>query len=414
MNIDIIVRKNVVKCANQKSAGGNVKGQEREKKGRFVYTRRVQKENVRRMLIASVCFFILFFVNSLVLQIQTAGAIKPYIMAPFMVLAELYAGVYILRSYRWLSRRKKWDMRLQLYLFWLIFVTLMLAASFMSERTFFKLSVYWIMTAVLASVPLWNNKEFLVSQGIQIAALLFLIVYQKLGVETVIYLSANQLMCCVISRQGYYNFLQRAADATAIDTAKTLSETDPMTNLLNRRGLERSLERVWTGCVRNNRKVAVIMIDIDNFKKYNDHFGHLEGDTCIRRVTAEIHKMTGRKSDLAARVGGEEFVVCLPGMEKGEALNWAIKLKENVESLNIPQAEENFLPFVSVSVGVVCGYARRSADFEQMRKKADEALYEAKESGRACVYMDGECHARTRVAGNIRQYYMERGFRSLG
>lgn len=156
------------------------------------------------------------------------------------------------------------------------------------------------------------------------------------------------------------------------------------------------------------------MIDIDNFKKYNDHFGHLEGDTCIRRVTAEIHKMTGKKSDLAARVGGEEFVVCLPGMEKGEALNWAIKLKENVESLNIPQAEENFLPFVSVSVGVVCGYARRSADFEQMRKKADEALYEAKESGRACVYMDGECHARTRVAGNIRQYYMERGFRSLG
>ena len=61
MNIDIIERKNVVKCANQKSAGENVKGQEREKKGRFVYTRRVQKENVRRMLIASVCFFVLFF-----------------------------------------------------------------------------------------------------------------------------------------------------------------------------------------------------------------------------------------------------------------------------------------------------------------------------------------------------------------
>lgn len=391
-----------------------MKAQEREKRGRLVYTRRVQKENVRRMLAASVSFFVLFFINSIALQVHAGGTIKPYIIWPFLVLAEVYAGAYIWKSYHWFSNRRKSDMQMELYLFWFIFVALMLAASFMSSQTFFKLAVYWIMTAVLAVVPLWDSKESLVSQGTQIAAILFLIMYQKLGIENIIYLAANQLMCCVISRQGYYNFLRRAADATAIDMAKTLSETDPMTNLLNRRGLERSLEHIWTECVRNNKKVAVIMIDIDNFKKYNDYFGHLEGDTCIRRVTAEIHKMTARKSDLAARVGGEEFVVCLPEMEKSEALKWAIKLKENVEKLEIPQSEDNFLPVVSVSVGVAWGYARGNSGFEQMRKKADEALYQAKESGRACVYMEEKCHAMTRRAGNMRQYYMERGFRSLG
>ena len=305
-------------------------------------------------------------------------------------------------------------MGMELHLFWIIFAVLMLVEAFVAENTFFTLASYWVMTAILAIVPLWDNKEFLVSQGIQITAIVCLICYQKAGMETVAYLSANQLMCCIISRQSFNNFRQRVADATAIDTAKTLSETDPMTNLLNRRGLQRSLERIWPGCVRNNRKVAVMMIDIDNFKKYNDHFGHLEGDSCIRQVTKEIRKMTRRDSDFAARVGGEEFVVCLSGVEKSEALKWAVELKENVESLNIPQAEDNFLPVVSVSIGVAWGNARRDSDFVQMQKKADEALYEAKKSGRACVYLEGKCHAKTKTVGNIKQYYVERGFRSLG
>ena len=390
-----------------------MKTQEREKKRRSGFVRRVQRENVRRMLIASVSFFILFFVNSIVLRIR-AEKVAPYMVWSFMIVAEVYAGRYTWMSYQWLSGRKRQNMRIEMHLFWSIFTVLMLIEAFMLQDAFATLAVYWMMTAILAVVPLWNSREFLVNQGLQIAAIVCLICYQKLGTETVVYLSANQLMCCIISRQSYYNFRQHVADATAIDTAKTLSEMDPMTNLLNRRGLERSLERMWPGCVRNSRKGAVLMIDIDNFKKYNDHFGHLEGDSCIRKVTEEIHKMTGGKSDFAARVGGEEFVVCLSGLEKQEALKWAIRLKENVEGLNIPQAEDNFLPVVSVSIGVAWGYARKDTNFAQLQKKADEALYGAKESGRACVYLEGKCHAKTGAAGNIRQYYGERGLRSLG
>ena len=388
--------------------------QEREKKSHPGFVRRVQRENVRRMLMASVCFFVLFLINSIILQVQTAQEIEPYIIWSFLVLAEVYAGAYIWTSYRWLSSKKKWNMDRELRLFWIIFTALMLVVSFMAEDTFFALAVYWVMTAVLAIVPLWNNKEFMVSQILQIAAIAFLIVYREVGIENIIYLSANQLMCCIISRQGYYNFLQRVADATAIDKAKTLSETDPMTKLMNRRGLERSLSHVWPRCVCSNMKVAVVMIDIDNFKKYNDYFGHLEGDTCIRRVAAEIQKMTSKKMEFAARVGGEEFVVCLPGVEKAEALKWAVKLKENVETLAIPQAKDNFLPIVSVSVGVTWGHARKNVEFAQMQKKADEALYEAKENGRACVYLEGKCHAKTQAASNVRQYYVEKRFRSLG
>lgn len=389
-------------------------GKKREKKERCNFARRVQGENVRRMLIASVSFFVLFLVSSIGLRIQTAVQINSSILWIYLILTEAYAGVYIWISYQWLSSKRKWDMRMELHLFWTIFLALMLALSFILSNTFFTLCVFWVMTAVLAVVPLWSNKEFFISQGIQLTAILFLIFYQNLTLESVVYLIANQLMCCIISRQGYYNFQQRAADATAIDTAKVLSETDPMTNLLNRRGLEHSLSQVWPGCVRSNLTVAVIMIDIDNFKKYNDRFGHLEGDSCIRRVTAEIHKGICDKADFAARVGGEEFVVCLPGIQKSEALKWAERLKKNVEGLNIPQAQDNFLPMVSVSIGVAWGYAKEQVDFYQMQKKADEALYQAKKSGRACIYLDGECHAKTRDLVGLATSYLERGFRFLG
>ena len=155
------------------------------------------------------------------------------------------------------------------------------------------------------------------------------------------------------------------------------------------------------------------MIDIDNFKKYNDSFGHLEGDNCIRKVSEQIHNMVRRKSELAARVGGEEFVIFLPDMDKAQVLNWAIKLKENVEKLCIQQADSNFLPIVSIRVGVTWGYARKNGSFAQMQEQADEALYGAKKGGRACVYMEENCYAKTRTTGKIQGYY-EKAFRSLG
>ena len=100
-------------------------------------------------------------------------------------------------------------------------------------------------------------------------------------------------------------------------------------------------------------------------------------------------------------------------MDKAQVLNWAIKLKENVEKLCIQQADSNFLPIVSISVGVTWGYARKNGSFAQMQEQADEALYGAKKSGRACVYMEENCYAKTRTTGKIQGYY-EKAFRSLG
>lgn len=387
--------------------------QKRKRKPHSMYGRWVLRENVRRMLFTSVCFCVLFVLCAVLLKINNDRIVNARIVWVLLVLEEVYAVVFGWRAYRWLYGGKRWNIQLEVSCFWLIFETVLIVGALAAGDTFYKLVVYWIMTAVLAIGPLYNSREFLASLAVQIAALVVLIVCQRLGIQTIIYLAANQLLCGVISRQGYYNFLRRAEDAEAIDTAKILSETDPMTKLFNRRGLERRIERMWNICVRSNKKVAVIMIDIDNFKKYNDCFGHLEGDNCIRKVAGEIHNMTKKKSELAARVGGEEFVICIPDVDKAQALNWAMMLKENVEKLCIQQADNNFLPIVSISVGVAWGYARKSGSFFQMQEQADEALYRAKESGRACVYMEENCYAKTRAMGKIHTYY-EDAFRSLG
>ncbi|MEG1291246.1 MAG: diguanylate cyclase, partial [Lachnospiraceae bacterium] len=104
--------------------------------------------------------------------------------------------------------------------------------------------------------------------------------------------------------------------------------------------------------------------------------------------------------DFSARIGGEEFVVFLNGMEKDEALRCANTLKNRVEQLQITQAENNFLPFVTISIGVEWGNVRKGVTFDQLQEKADGFLYKAKEAGRACICMNGICHHRTLVQKN--------------
>lgn len=403
----------MLKCTN-KGIGENVEMQEREKQERPGFARRMQRENVRRMLIASVGLFVLFFIAAVLLQTQAVVAVESHIIRIAMALGVLYAGVYIWYSYRWLSDKKKCSARIQINLFWLMYAVLLVSVSFVSDSMFFALGICWVMTAVLAIVPLWNPTEFFVGLVIQIAAISCLVIKCEFGIEVILYLLANQLLCGIISRQSYDSFLQRAENEAEIAVAKNLSETDAMTSLLNRRGLRYSMEDIWPACIEDKMQAAVMMIDIDNFKKYNDYFGHLEGDNCIQNVAAEISRKLRSMEGIAARVGGEEFLVCLTGVEKEDALEWAVELKESIEALNIPQAADNFLSMVSVSIGIAWGYEGDYMSFKEMWKNADESLYAAKKSGRACICFDNKCYAKTQRENNRCQRYLEKGLRSWG
>jgi two-component system chemotaxis family response regulator WspR len=148
------------------------------------------------------------------------------------------------------------------------------------------------------------------------------------------------------------------------------------------------LRRVWQHALRDQRAIAVLMIDVDHFKRYNDSFGHQAGDAALRSVAAVIHDFARRPLDLAARYGGEEFVVILYDLALPHVQDSAERLRECVQKLK-HAADSTMSAEVTVSVGVGFAVPCMGRTAQGIIQLADEALYEAKRAGRNRVVSKG-------------------------
>lgn len=160
-----------------------------------------------------------------------------------------------------------------------------------------------------------------------------------------------------------------------------LSVTDPLTGLANRRRFADTLNAEWTRAQRTQKPVGLVMIDIDHFKQYNDHYGHIGGDACLRVVASELGRGTRGSMDLVARYGGEEFAVILPGADYDTTHAIAQRICAAVAALNEPHAAAD-RGFVTISVGITSIVPSAVAPADQLVEIADAALYEAKRLGR--------------------------------
>lgn len=168
--------------------------------------------------------------------------------------------------------------------------------------------------------------------------------------------------------------------ARANATLKELSARDPLTGLHNRRHLDEMLVKEYTRTFRHKMAMAVILLDIDHFKKFNDTYGHLVGDDCLRLVAACTEECANRASDTVARYGGEEFCVVLPDTDLEGAREVAERIRARIAALPFRVAGK--LVPITASLGVACHQPTRPEQCEQLLKDADEALYRAKENGR--------------------------------
>ncbi|MBB6673591.1 diguanylate cyclase [Cohnella nanjingensis] len=179
--------------------------------------------------------------------------------------------------------------------------------------------------------------------------------------------------------------------ATDITERKKLEETlhqlsllDGLTEIANRRYFDESLHEEWRRAERSDKpcELSLILFDIDSFKAYNDVYGHLAGDVCLRKVAALAKGIVGRPSDTVARYGGEEFAVILPETNVEGALRIAQKLRAAVESESIPHAGSTVGAVVTISVGVATLQPKESGLPERLIEEADQALYASKANGR--------------------------------
>jgi len=157
---------------------------------------------------------------------------------------------------------------------------------------------------------------------------------------------------------------------------------DPLTGLYNRRFMDSSMERVMGLLSRSDGLLSVLMLDIDFFKRYNDTYGHEAGDKCLQAVAHALSDSVSRVNDVVVRYGGEEFAIILPNTDSEGARSFAEKLQKNVNELNIPHDKNEAAPYVTVSIGITTGKVERKHDLSMYLKRADEALYMSKESGR--------------------------------
>lgn len=168
----------------------------------------------------------------------------------------------------------------------------------------------------------------------------------------------------------------------AEEKLRLLSSTDGLTNLANRRAFDKALEMEWRRARRLGYSLTIIMADIDNFKKYNDTFGHLEGDECLRRVGETLIRKLHRAGDLAARYGGEEFTLLMPMTKEGEATKIAEDIRQRVEALKILHPLNAPYGVVTISMGVAAVVPRNDMIPKDLIAMADKALYKAKEQGK--------------------------------
>lgn len=166
------------------------------------------------------------------------------------------------------------------------------------------------------------------------------------------------------------------------DLLDRLCHLDSLTGIPNRRSFDEKFDREWRRATRSQEQLAVAMIDIDHFKEYNDTYGHLVGDTCLRQVAGVLSEGLNRGGDFVARYGGEEFVCLFSGIDEGGLQTVTEKLRTAIEGLRIPHVSSPVSPWVTISVGAAICVPMPEVAPHLLVEAADDELYEAKREGR--------------------------------
>jgi diguanylate cyclase (GGDEF)-like protein len=174
----------------------------------------------------------------------------------------------------------------------------------------------------------------------------------------------------------------------ANETLHQLSALDGLTGIPNRRSFEERIDEEWRRALRDQASLAVLMIDIDHFKAYNDRYGHLQGDDCLVQIAGTLARTVNRPADFVARYGGEEFVAVLPDTDARGAALVADRVRQRIESLGMTHEVSPVAPVVTVSVGFAAVVPTGSLGVTDLLGASDRALYEAKRNGRNRI--DGE------------------------
>ncbi len=244
---------------------------------------------------------------------------------------------------------------------------------------------YIILLILLSIIPILSFGERILLAVINVTITCFIISLNTNShglIQVVIWAG---VISVIISQRNYNIFIK--CEKSNIELV-TLSETDSLTKLLNRRGIRKKIHILWSQCMQDNQNIFTLMIDIDNFKLYNDTFGHVKGDVCLNIISRNIQANINNQSDVVGRYGGEEILVILSNISEESCIALARKIKKNIELLDIESGIGAIHSTVTTSIGIHAVIPNENVTFKQTVNAADQQLYLAKKSGRNCIAFD--------------------------
>jgi two-component system, cell cycle response regulator len=250
-----------------------------------------------------------------------------------------------------------------------------------------------------------NQVKFLTSRQIIFRILMIILsaefsvmmLLDLIALELNIWIAAalDTILLAMISTPAIYIWIIKPLSDSkdrAISEIELLAMTDSLTQLSNRRHFDDILNLEFGRQVRSGREFSLLMLDIDDFKLYNDRYGHPKGDECLKQVASVLEKHSSRTADLAARYGGEEFICIFPETSLKGAMIIAENIRQDVEALNIEHLSSRVGDRVTVSIGVTSSNSMYAISSSRMLEHVDKLLYQAKEAGRNRVVHDEVRH----------------------
>ncbi len=333
--------------------------------------------NIKRCMMCALLGVAVFPVM-LVLAAAAPGAMEAYLMPGAFYTAGSGAFAYLM--FQIIRTKAKNYYNLTVWCF-LVFMNLFLSYFGGKNILFYYGAV--LLSAYVVFLPVGQYVALTLGELTAYAWIMMLTGKTEITVFQLVTLLAVHLFSFVFSREQYMLRRNYIIEERKLKKEQREAEHDPLTGLMNRRGLERRVEKLWNSCIRNRETVAVFVMDIDHFKSYNDCFGHVQGDSCIRRIARCIEDSV-QECGLAARIGGEEFLVFVRGENPQAIYETAEQVRRNVEDLGIASGRGT-RSVVTISIGVDITCADEDTTLQALYGRADKQLYLAKQEGRNCV-----------------------------
>lgn len=359
-----------------------------------VVNKRIAETNCRRILSISPILFVLYIVNIMLLTIHNKAQYLP-LSITITVALIVYTLFFDILVY-WImflnqidNSEEIWKFKLIHRVFWPIwFVAMVIVSCIQIDNGY--IGVTLVLTFIIYSLlPLYNLAEFSANLVFTIAVMIIMVLYDHN--QEIAYVSTKMEILNFVAMQIIGFVAQRMQLMLWMSREYLYMEAfvDPLTQLLNRRGGDAVFQKERQ-TYANETEIGIIMFDIDYFKRYNDTFGHGEGDICLRTVGDAIRENMKERTKLMIRHGGEEFVTILFQTNEKELLQCAEELRKAVFEKHMKAPTDEVAEYVTISIGAAMErIPGEDFRYEKLLSAADEALYKAKQSGKNCVVYAG-------------------------